>query len=161
MHALYRLFLEHLGPAHQIGKREMIPYVVNMGSLYELFVAEWLKAQKIEGFSIEAQRDILIDHRHNMKFRMDLVICDESTKQPKCVMDTKYKIGSPSMGDIHQVIAYAEAIGCREAILIYPVETESSLNTWVGNIHIRSATFSLEGDLDEAGRDFVHQILGS
>jgi len=83
--------------------------------------------------------------------------CDESTKQPKCVMD----IGSPSMGDIHQVIAYAEAISCREAILIYPIETESSLDTWVGNIHIRSATFSLEGDLDEAGRDFVHQILGS
>lgn len=161
MHALCRLFLEHLGPAHKIGKREMIPYVVNMASLYELFVAEWLKAQNIEGFSIEAQKDIIIDHRQNMKFRMDLVLCEESSQKPKCIMDTKYKIGASSMSDIHQVIAYAEAIGCREAILIYPVEMESPLDMWVGDIHVRSATFALEGDLNEAGWDFVHEIMRS
>jgi len=44
------------------------------------------------------------------------------------------------------VIAYAEAIGCKEAILIYPVEMESPLDMWVGDIHVRSATFALEGD---------------
>ena len=161
MHALCRLFLEHLGPAHKIGKREMIPFLVNMANLYELFVAEWLKAHDIEGFSIEAQRDVVIDRRQNVKFRMDLVLCDRSSQQPKCIMDTKYKIGPPSMSDIHQVIAYAEAIGCKEAILIYPVEKESPLDMWVGDIHVRSATFALEGDLDEAGWDFVHEIMGS
>ena len=160
MHALCRLFLEHLGPAHKIGKREMIPFLVNMANLYELFVAEWLKAHNIEGFSIEAQRDIIIDRRQNVKFRMDLVLCDRVSQQPKCIMDTKYKIGPPSMSDIHQVIAYAEAIGCREAILIYPVVKESPLDMWVGDIHVRSATFALEGDLDEAGWDFVHEIMG-
>jgi 5-methylcytosine-specific restriction enzyme subunit McrC len=161
MHALCRLFLEHLGPAHKIGRHEMIPFLINMASLFELFVAEWLKAQNLEGFSIEAQRDIIIDRRQNMKFRMDLVLCDERSQQPKCIMDTKYKIGPPSMSDIHQVIAYAEAIGCKEAILIYPVEMESPLDMWVGDIHVRSVTFSLEGDLDDAGWDFVHEIVGS
>ena len=161
MHALCRLFLEHLGPAHKIGKREMIPFLVNMANLYELFVAEWLKAHNIEGFSIEAQKDVIIDRRQNVKFRMDLVLCDRISQQPKCIMDTKYKIGPPSMSDIHQVIAYAEAIGCKEAILIYPVEKESPLDMWVGDIHVRSATFALEGDLDEAGWDFVHEIMGS
>lgn len=160
MHALCRLFLEHLGPAHNIGNHEMIPYLVNMANLYELFVAEWLKAQNLVGYSIEAQRDIIIDHRQNMKFRMDLVLCDGSSQQPKCIMDTKYKIGTPSMSDIHQVIAYAEAIGCTDAILIYPVKMQSPLDMMVGDIHVRSATFSLEGDLDEAGWDFVHEILG-
>ena len=74
-------------------------------------------------------------------------------------MDTKYKIGPPSMSDIHQVIAYAEAIGCREAILIYPVEMESHLDMRVGDIHVRSVTFALEGDLDEAGRNFVNDMI--
>jgi len=36
---------------------------------------------------------------------------------------------------------------------------ESPLDMRVGDIHVRSATFSLEGDLDEAGWDFVHEIL--
>lgn len=161
MHALCRLFLEHLGPAHKIGNREMIPFLVNMANLYELFVAEWLKAHNLKSFSIEAQREIIIDRRQNMKFRMDLVLFDRSTQLPKCIMDTKYKIGPPSMSDIHQAISYAEAIGCREAILIYPVEKESPLDMWVGDIHVRSATFALEGDLDEAGWDFVHEIMGS
>jgi 5-methylcytosine-specific restriction enzyme subunit McrC len=113
-----------------------------MANLYELFVAEWLKAQNLVGYSIEAQRDIVIDHRQNMKFRMDLVLCDGSSQQPKCIMDTKYKIGTPSMGDIHQVIAYAEAIGCREAVLIYPVEMESPLDMRVGDIHPTFRSFS-------------------
>ena len=159
MHALCRLFLEHLGPAHKIGKREMIPFLVNMANLYELFVAEWLKTNIPEEFSIEAQKDIIIDHTKNMKFRMDLVLYDRSSQLPKCIMDTKYKVGDPSMGDIHQAVAYSEAIGCRQAILIYPVKMQSPIDMWVGDIHVRSATFALEGDLDEAGRNFVNDLI--
>jgi 5-methylcytosine-specific restriction enzyme subunit McrC len=165
MHALCRLFLEHLGPAHKIGKREMIPFLVNMNNLYELFVAEWLKewlnANSGSGYTIEAQKDIVIDHRQNMKFRIDLVLFDERSRLPKCIMDTKYKVGSASEDDIRQVVAYAEAIGCREAILIYPVKMESPLDAKIGDIHVRSATFALEGDLDKAGWEFVHEIMGS
>jgi 5-methylcytosine-specific restriction enzyme subunit McrC len=158
MHALCRLFLEHLGPAHKVGKREMIPFVVNMASLYELFVAEWLKARTLEGFSIEAQKEVILERQQNIKFRMDLVLCDKRTNQPKCIMDTKYKVGVPSMDDIYQVVAYAEANGCKEAILIYPAELESPLDMMWGDIHVRSATFSLEGDLDEAGQKFLYQM---
>jgi len=161
MHALCRLFLEHLGPAHKIGKREMIPFLVNMANLYELFVAEWLKAYIPEDFLIEAQKDVIIDHRQNMKFRMDLLLCDRSSQLPKCIMDTKYKVGVPSMGDIHQAVAYAEAIGCKEAILIYPVNMESPIDMLVGDIHVRSATFALEGDLDKAGLNFVNDLIDS
>ena len=161
MHALCRLFLEHLGPAHKIGKREMIPFIVNMANLYELFVAEWLKAHILEGYSIEAQKEMIIGHQQNMKFRMDIVLYDERTHQSKCIMDTKYKVGAPSMDDIYQVVAYAEANGCKEAILIYPAELEQPLDVmWGDNIRVRSATFSLEGDLEEAGQRFVQEMIG-
>jgi 5-methylcytosine-specific restriction enzyme subunit McrC len=136
----------------------MIPFVVNMASLYELFVAEWLKARTLEGFSIEAQKEVILERQQNIKFRMDLVLCDKRTNQPKCIMDTKYKVGVPSMDDIYQVVAYAEANGCKEAILIYPAELESPLDMMWGDIHVRSATFSLEGDLDEAGQKFLYQM---
>jgi 5-methylcytosine-specific restriction enzyme subunit McrC len=44
IHALCRFFLEHCGPSHEMGDRNMLPFLVNMARLYELFVAEWLGA---------------------------------------------------------------------------------------------------------------------
>lgn len=41
-HALCRFFLDNSGPAHNAGKAEMTPFLVNMANLFELFVAEWL-----------------------------------------------------------------------------------------------------------------------
>lgn len=161
MHALCRLFLEHLGPADKVGKREMIPFVVDMALLYERFVAEWLKAHPVEGYSVEAQKDMIVDPKQQRTITMDLLLYEEPGHQPICVMDTKYKVGSPSNDDIYQVVSYAVANGCREAVLIYPVELEQPLDMPWGDIRVRSATFSLEGDLEEAGHEFVRGIVGS
>ena len=43
MHALCRFFLEQSGPTHMIGNKPVLPFLVNMSRLFELFVAEWLK----------------------------------------------------------------------------------------------------------------------
>ena len=75
-------------------------------------------------------------------------------------MDTKYKVGNPSAGDIEQVAAYAEAKGCKEAVLIYPEYSSSRLDGIVGDIRVRSGTFSLSEDPDLAGRRFVKESLG-
>ena len=42
LHALCRFFLEHSGPSHEVGDRTVLPFLVNMERLYELFVAVWL-----------------------------------------------------------------------------------------------------------------------
>jgi len=160
MHALCRLFLEHLGPAHKIGKREMIPFIVNMESLYELFVSEWLNSHSLEGYFIEAQKDMVIDRQSNIKVTLDLVLYDEHSHQPKCVLDTKYKIGPPKNSDIFQVVAYAEANGCQQAILIYPSKLEQPLDLMWGDIRVRNATFSLEGDLENSGQRFIRELIG-
>lgn len=159
MHALCRLFLEHLGPVYKVGKREMLPFVIDMALLYERFVAEWLKSHPLEGYSIEAQIDKIVDAKQKRTITMDLLVHEEPSHQPKCVMDTKYKIGSPSNDDIFQVVSYAVANSCRDAILIYPVELEQPLDERWGDIRVRSATFSLEGDLEEAGRRFKQNMI--
>lgn len=161
MHALCRFFLENRGPGHESGDRRMIPFLVNMASLYELFVARWLeKNLQEERYSIQSQEQVLIDRNLDIKFRIDLSIFDKESRSCAFVMDTKYKVGNPASDDIEQVAAYAEAKGCKEAVLIYPECSVPRLECRVGKIRIRSATFSLAEDMESAGRKFVKESLG-
>jgi len=181
--ALCRFFLEHRGPGHEAGEHRMIPFLVNMSRLYELFVARWLQANLSQGLSLQIQEQVIIDRGRNMKLVIDLVLYDDLSGQPLAVMDTKYKAAPPSTTDVAQAVAYAKSKGCRMAILIYPREDESKmpLLATVGSdnnrpnnsdnnssaegddsITVRSATFALSDDVDEAGRKFLKQIgLGS
>ena len=139
----------------------MIPFLVNMNSLFELFVARWLeKNLNEESYSVQCQEEVLIDSLLNINFKIDLSIFDKESRSCALVMDTKYKVGNPNAEDIEQVAAYAEAKGCKEAILIYPEYSSSRLNGTVGNIRVRSGTFSLSEDPDLAGRRFVKESLG-
>lgn len=81
-----------------------------------------------------------------------MIIIDRATREVLCVLDTKYKNPeASSTDDIQQVVAYAEATGCRTAALIYPTELERPLLGRVGEIQVRSMAFNLEGDLEETG----------
>jgi 5-methylcytosine-specific restriction enzyme subunit McrC len=71
-------------------------------------------------------------------------------------MDTKYKEAVAPTSDVFaQVVAYAKAKGCRDAVLVYSSALAKLLNAEVGGVLVRSLTFSLEGDLDQ-----VDQALG-
>lgn len=139
----------------------MIPFLVNMAGLYELFVARWLeKNLREERYSIKSQEHVLIDSNLNIKFRIDLSIFDKESHSCAFVMDMKYKVGNPTTDDIEQAAAYAEAKGCNKTVLIYPECPIPRLDAKVGKINIRSATFSLAGDLESAGKRFVRESLG-
>jgi 5-methylcytosine-specific restriction enzyme subunit McrC len=160
MHALCRFFLEQSGPSHQVGDQGMIPFLVNMARLYELFVAEWLKANLPPPWQVKAQETVHIGLNNELQFEIDLVI-EDSGGNPRYVLDTKYKTaGKADNADINQIIAYATAKSCREAILIYPRPLPQPLDLWLDNIHIRTLTFSLAGDLEEAGQQFLGALFG-
>ena len=160
MHALCRFFLEHRGPGHETGDREMMPFLVKMYRLYELFVARWLKEHLPSGFSIQSQEQVIIDSNLDLKFKIDLSIFNEKTGRCVFVMDTKYKSEQPSAADIQQVTAYAETKDCQEAILIYPEGFGTVLRGKVGQINIQSIVFPLDGDLEKAGNRFVKDLFG-
>ncbi|MBN2543840.1 restriction endonuclease [bacterium] len=160
LHALCRFFLENSGPTHEIGEKEMLPFLINMSFLYEQFVAEWLKANEAElGFEVKSQVTFDIDKEGNFSLRMDIVLLNPNTHKPVCVLDTKYKTPEkPSPNDIAKIVLYAHANNCKDAVLVYPIELPTKLNENFQGILIRNLTFNLEGDLDEAGMEFIKQL---
>jgi 5-methylcytosine-specific restriction enzyme subunit McrC len=159
MHALCRFFLEHSGPSHQVGSHEMIPFLVNMARLYELFVAEWLKATLPPPWQVKAQEKLHVGQHNELLFEIDLVI-EDNEGNARYVLDTKYKTAAkPDNADINQIIAYATAKNCPNAILIYPAPLSRPLNIHLDNIHIRTLTFSLTDELEAAGQSFLSTLF--
>ncbi len=139
----------------------MLPFMVNMARLYELFVSEWLRKNLRDGIILKAQETIKIGDSSALQFRIDMLLLDGATGEARYVLDTKYKThGSPGSDDVAQVVAYATAKRCKEAILIYPARLGSPLDDKVGDIRVRSLTFPVDGDLDQAGEAFLESLLG-
>ncbi|HEY9650502.1 MAG TPA: hypothetical protein V6C95_07555 [Coleofasciculaceae cyanobacterium] len=157
LHALCRFFLESSGASHERGDRAMLPFLIKMDRLYELFIAEWLKENLPEGLLLKFQERVNINE--TVYFKTDLVLYDISTNTTRYILDTKYKTpAQPSTNDIAQVVAYAVSKDCHEVILIYPENLTQPLDGWVRDIRVRSLTFSLDGDLNQAGKAFLRQL---
>lgn len=162
IHALCRLILENVGPSHEIGQHQMLPFIVNMSHLFELFVAEWLIANIDPKYTCQPQERVQLGDSGDLVFRIDIVVCDTATMRPLCVVDTKYKIpDKPSQADINQAVTYATLKGCSEAVLVYPKRLDRPVDVQIGHIHVRSLTFAIDGDLDYEGRRFVIELLRS
>jgi len=164
MHALCRFFLDAIGPFHDVGSKSMLPFLIDMPKLYEEFVGEWLKQyldQTYPGqFRLKKQAPLKIGIDHSVEFRIDMVLEEIKTGRHFCLMDTKYKVEeTPSARDLHQVIAYSKALGCKQAFLIYPNSPRNLFSAIVGgDIHVQAITFGLAGDLEENGRIFFEQM---
>lgn len=158
MHALCRFFLEQSGPSHRVGGRTMIPFLVEMAKLYELFVAEWLKAKMPPDFVVKAHEEVVIGREGRVRFNIDLVVYDRDSQKTLFVLDTKYKAPDhPGNDDISQVVTYATTKDCDEAVLIYPKPL--NMDVMIGKIRVRSLAFSLDGHLEVAGRRFLEDLF--
>lgn len=157
MHSLCAFFLEHCGPSHHIGDLPAIPFVVEMARLYERFVAAWLQQHVDEQWRLQIQEIHPISS--DQRFAIDLVLYETGSGAVCCVMDTKYKVAArANTADVTQVVAYAEAKGASEAVLIYPQPPAAPLDVMVGTIHVRTLTFGIDGDLDQQGNTFLAQL---
>jgi 5-methylcytosine-specific restriction enzyme subunit McrC len=160
LHALCRFFLERGGPEHKTGDHSMLPFLVDMNKLFEQFVAEWLRAHLSKAYSLQIQSHVVIGEDNNLRFIIDLMVTDVRSGETVCVLDTKYKRGSaPTSSDVEQAIAYAEAKGCQEAVLVYPIAIDKPIDSTIGRIRIRSLAFSLDGDVEAAGKQFLSNLL--
>ena len=143
----------------------MLPFLVNMARLYELFVAEWLKAHQPSGLlphnlAVKSQHQVHLNQDGSLYFNIDLVLFDITTGQTRYVLDTKYKTPkSPSTHDVAQIIAYATAESCSEAILVYPEPLQKPLDTKVQNIRVRTLAFVVDGNLKQAGEQFLQNLF--
>ncbi|MGB5959146.1 MAG: hypothetical protein WBG73_00700 [Coleofasciculaceae cyanobacterium] len=158
LHALCRFFLDSSGASHQKGDRAMIPFIIDMAKLYELFVAQWLQENPPLGFFVNKQHQIEIGQ--NRHFRIDLLLCHADTGVVRAVLDTKYKAPDRAADpDIHQMISYAKATKCTDAFLIYPTPLKQPLDLKIDDIRIRSLTFFLDDNLEQAGQSLIEHLL--
>jgi 5-methylcytosine-specific restriction enzyme subunit McrC len=139
-----------------------VPFVLPMARLYERFVAAWLQRHLDSAWQLNAQERYLLDDQGHFSFTIDLVVRERATGEVRWVLDTKYRAPGhrPSADEIAQILAYAQATGAPEAVLIFPGEVEHPLDLRVGGVWVRSLTFALDGDLEEAGKAFVAALQG-
>ena len=136
----------------------MLPFLVNMNKLYEKFVAQWLVSNAPEHWTFDPHETLTFGEANQVLFNIDMVMRNNSG-QPIAVLDTKYKSpDSPSTNDIFQVIAYAEAMNCTEAFLVYPKKLLKTLDIKVGKIRVRSIKFGIKGDLTVNGQAFIETL---
>jgi 5-methylcytosine-specific restriction enzyme subunit McrC len=160
LHALCRFFLDQTGPSHQMGTEKMLPFLVDMSRLYELFVAEWLRTHLPVEFMMKSQEKVRFGQDGALGFLIDLMLYDAHTGKARYVLDTKYKTSpTPSPTDVAQVIAYGEAKGCQEVVLVYPSASIERVDERIGSKRLRTLPFSIEGDLEEAGQKFLDMLL--
>lgn len=157
LHALCRFLLDGSGPGLGTGDRGSLPFLVSMHRLFEEFVHRWLAAHLPPGLEVQSQRQLPV---RGVSFIPDLVVEDRAAGRPFLVIDTKYKAPSaPAAADVAQVVAYATGLGVRDAVLLYPSPLDRPLDTAVGEVRVRSATFALEGDLDAQGGEALRDLL--
>jgi 5-methylcytosine-specific restriction enzyme subunit McrC len=159
LHALCRFFLSHTVPTVPTGSGQTVPFLVDMARLYEQFVATWLRHNLPAGWQVQAQEQVVIGPNHSLQFNIDLVLYDSSGR-PQIVLDTKYKTPtSPSNPDFNQVVVYAQAKGCAQAVLVYPEALPRPLDVTLGGVRVRSLTLALHGDMVENGRRCLDQLF--
>jgi 5-methylcytosine-specific restriction enzyme subunit McrC len=161
LHALCRFFLDHSGPSHEQGGHGMLPFLIEMARLYEMFVAEWLRQHLSNSIILKDQAPFSLGGTNKVDFRVDLLLIDRETGRPLCLLDTKYKTPSgPGASDLEQVIAYAKALNCPEAVLIYPQALAKPFDHVVGgDIHVWTSTFGLSDNLEDQGHTFLAKLL--
>lgn len=161
MHALCRFFLEHTGPTHQTGDRRMLPVLVDMERLFELFVVEWMKRHVSDRYLVRGQENVQLQMGQTVSINIDITVEDIESGRTVLVLDTKYKAPEqPAQADIYQVVAYAEAKNCRKAVLVYPAPLRKAISgLWGADIHVESLVFRLNGDLDQGGHELLARLL--
>jgi 5-methylcytosine-specific restriction enzyme subunit McrC len=160
LHSLCRLFLDHLGPGQQAGSQKMIPFMLSMPHLFELFVAEWLRANMPPEWTLRVKENVS-GSRGQLHYELDLVLYETHSGRVLCVLDTKYKTpDKPSQADVNQAVAYASLKHCQRAALIYPRPLPQPLREQIGQIAVQSFAFDLRGNLAEAGAALISALRG-
>lgn len=159
LHLLCRFFLDHSGPDLKSGDRAILPFAIDMPKLFERCVARWLALHLPDHVTVSEQFRALLSGGSGIVFKVDLVLKSRVDGRVLAVLDTKYKTDStPSASDVAQVVAYATELGCRTAILAYPINLPQSFVAKVGPIQVTRATFDTQLPPELAGSDLLKQL---
>lgn len=158
LHALCRLILETSGPTQDTGDARMIPYIIRTFDLYELFVYRWILQNIPDSYSVEYQESAALGDT-SLNYKIDNVIRNRDG-DPVCVIDTKYREpdSGPKPEEISQALGYAKRMCVDHAFLVYPSSVGSGFPLELGDVAIHTEEFSITGDLESNGREFLRRV---
>lgn len=153
MHGACYLLLKHMGLSHETGDQAVMPFVIDVPSVFEDYVVEMLRRHAPDGHSV--QSSVIYNHEFG-HFEMDAVVYEKDSGEATSIVEVKYKYtDSPSSKDLQQAVAYASALGCSDALLVYPRVPEGNVRAKVGRVAVRVGGVSLE---EERTRDTLDLI---
>lgn len=156
MHALSAFVIENSGPHHRRGEQQSLPFVIEMGRLFERYVVALLRSEAAGRFSIRPQERVRLAG-DTLAFVFDVLVRD-ATGSPIRVIDTKYKLSRiPTSADVAQIVAYAIVAKVQEAVLVYPHAI--SWRALVGRIQVRAVGLPLDAGISECGRIVREELL--
>lgn len=129
-----RLLVEGYAPGMETGEVEQLAFVFDMNTLFEEFVAEFLRRHR-DRIELDGGRRLVKVGRQRIlgklfgEFDMKVDLVLEDDRGERCLLDTKYKVLDPdkdhaglSQGDFYQMYAYGRAgrETYRDIFLLYP-----------------------------------------
>lgn len=141
MHGACYFLLQHMGLSHRPGNQDTIPFIVDMPRVFEEYAVEVLRR------SIASQGHVRpkVTHSHGMGlFEIDAVVYDRHLDAAAMVMEVKYKYSStPASEDVQQAVAYATALGCSHAVLMYPDSEIAGCTARIGGVNVYTKSIPL------------------
>jgi 5-methylcytosine-specific restriction enzyme subunit McrC len=153
LHRLSRLFLEGASVSEEMGTFSFRTFLVDMNKLFEEFVTHVLLEHQPSNVKLMPQMSMPLDSEGKITLRPDLVVQKE--QDVILVADCKYKRTGPDEfqnHDVYQALAYCEAAGIRDGLLIYPLHSLNSrdeIRVLRADITVRRVTINLGGGLDQ------------
>jgi 5-methylcytosine-specific restriction enzyme subunit McrC len=121
---LCRLLARALRPSDASGELVLPGFLLDLERVFERYVERGLGTH-LPTAEIDSQREFcyhapVAAGQPSLTGRPDLVV--RRNRQAACVIDAKWKSldGAPPAADVHQVLAYAVGLGCRDVRLVYP-----------------------------------------
>ena len=148
MHGACYFLLQHMGLSHRPGDQDTIPFIVDMPPVFEEYAIEVLRRSVAsQGHHVRPK----VTHSHGMGFfEIDAVVYDRHSDEAAMVMDVKYKYSStPASEDVQQAVAYATALGCSHAVLMYPNLEIEGKTARIGEVTVYTQSIALNQALQD------------
>jgi 5-methylcytosine-specific restriction enzyme subunit McrC len=158
MHALGALLVRLVGSGSGAGSSSGPVIGVYMPELFEAAVATALRTLSDSGLRVTTWRKLRFGARHDIVFEPDFVVGLDDGRA-RIVLDAKYKrASSHDASDVQQVVSYATALRCTEAVLVYPEQPRVPLDIEVGPVRVRSVALDLSRDLSSSETELARFV---
>lgn len=165
LHSLCRVILGNMGPTINRGDNRIVPFRVEMPTLFERFVANKMEEHLPSDFELTSQHVCELGNDKN--WNVDIVVHKGPIEDGNIlfIADTKYSTTSstakplPRPSSISQVVSYATALDAEDAFLIYPEALESGFNQKIGDVRVRTLSLGARDDYNRTFQTLLNNIF--